>query len=206
MIVDTARTSARATTADRLRQQASEHRHRYSAFLQRLVVEFLQIEAGALALLVFFARIQPSPPANEISGQLAGGQLRALHFGTGFFFLLKCFVDHEVHRFHFRHAHGLKTNVEDRIGNHPQELLVERESKLDAIVEEAFVRHQLLRVGRPAFDVGTVDRKSTRLNSSHLGISYAVFCLKKKKKKKKRERKGKKKKERRERKREGGEK
>src|SRR3989454_6495382 len=28
------------------------------------------------------------------------------------------------------------------------------------------------------------DRKSTRLNSSHLVISYAVFCLKKKKKKK----------------------
>src|SRR5258705_1944000 len=27
----------------------------------------------------------------------------------------------------------------------------------------------------------SVDRKSTRLNSSHLGISYAVFCLKKKK-------------------------
>src|SRR5438034_3830474 len=29
------------------------------------------------------------------------------------------------------------------------------------------------------------DRKSTRLNSSHTVISYAVFCLKKKKKKKK---------------------
>src|SRR5437899_8199574 len=29
---------------------------------------------------------------------------------------------------------------------------------------------------------GFLDRKSTRLNSSHLGISYAVFCLKKKKK------------------------
>src|SRR5699024_11598294 len=28
----------------------------------------------------------------------------------------------------------------------------------------------------------TVDRKSTRLNSSHVSISYAVFCLKKKKK------------------------
>src|SRR5258705_9888947 len=27
---------------------------------------------------------------------------------------------------------------------------------------------------------GKLDRKSTRLNSSHLGISYAVFCLKKK--------------------------
>src|SRR4051812_49915654 len=30
------------------------------------------------------------------------------------------------------------------------------------------------------------DRKSTRLNSSHMSISYAVFCLKKKKKKQKR--------------------
>src|SRR5437899_4283220 len=28
--------------------------------------------------------------------------------------------------------------------------------------------------------LGILDRKSTRLNSSHLGISYAVFCLKKK--------------------------
>src|SRR5947199_5726923 len=32
------------------------------------------------------------------------------------------------------------------------------------------------------FTVKGGDRKSTRLNSSHLGISYAVFCLKKKKK------------------------
>src|SRR6476659_11114143 len=38
------------------------------------------------------------------------------------------------------------------------------------------------------------DRKSTRLNSSHLGISYAVFCLKKKKKKKEKKRKKRKKK------------
>src|SRR5690606_40354954 len=32
--------------------------------------------------------------------------------------------------------------------------------------------------------IGGIDRKSTRLNSSHVKISYAVFCLKKKKKKK----------------------
>src|ERR1035438_8193810 len=31
-----------------------------------------------------------------------------------------------------------------------------------------------------ALRVRWIDRKSTRLNSSHLGISYAVFCLKKK--------------------------
>src|SRR5205814_9816838 len=35
---------------------------------------------------------------------------------------------------------------------------------------------------RPPRSKRTLDRKSTRLNSSHLGISYAVFCLKKKKK------------------------
>ena len=41
----------------------------------------------------------------------------------------------------------------------------------------------------------SIDRKSTRLNSSHITISYAVFCLKKKKKEKeKRKRKRKKKK------------
>src|SRR5437868_13038959 len=34
-------------------------------------------------------------------------------------------------------------------------------------------------------DARRIDRKSTRLNSSHVSISYAVFCLKKKKKKKK---------------------
>src|SRR5262245_41396464 len=39
-------------------------------------------------------------------------------------------------------------------------------------------------LGAPTLNLGTLDRKSTRLNSSHLGISYAVFCLKKKTKKK----------------------
>src|SRR5690625_6087315 len=36
--------------------------------------------------------------------------------------------------------------------------------------------------GRLIFNVMLADRKSTRLNSSHVAISYAVFCLKKKKK------------------------
>src|SRR5437868_9220466 len=37
----------------------------------------------------------------------------------------------------------------------------------------------------PLMRWSTEDRKSTRLNSSHVSISYAVFCLKKKKKYKK---------------------
>src|SRR5690242_21535411 len=36
----------------------------------------------------------------------------------------------------------------------------------------------------PSLGLRLGDRKSTRLNSSHMSISYAVFCLKKKKKKK----------------------
>src|SRR5258707_2946464 len=38
-----------------------------------------------------------------------------------------------------------------------------------------------LAFGRPGMTVSGEDRKSTRLNSSHANISYAVFCLKTKK-------------------------
>src|SRR2546430_12240409 len=40
---------------------------------------------------------------------------------------------------------------------------------------------RLLPPGSRALEEGVRDRKSTRLNSSHSQISYAVFCLKKKK-------------------------
>src|SRR2546426_8406301 len=41
---------------------------------------------------------------------------------------------------------------------------------------------KLVRLNTPGLEQSDGDRKSTRLNSSHLVISYAVFCLKKKKK------------------------
>src|SRR3989442_9897574 len=44
--------------------------------------------------------------------------------------------------------------------------------------ENSFQHTSLLSRCRPT----ALDRKSTRLNSSHVRISYAVFCLKKKKK------------------------
>src|SRR3712207_7212730 len=49
----------------------------------------------------------------------------------------------------------------------------------EALVAEADGHVLRLRGGRGA---RAQDRKSTRLNSSHANISYAVFCLKKKKK------------------------
>src|SRR3712207_7209750 len=57
----------------------------------------------------------------------------------------------------------------DRAGCHPRDLVV-------GVILELPQGHHL------AVDRG--DRKSTRLNSSHANISYAVFCLKKKKKNK----------------------
>src|SRR3712207_6950874 len=46
------------------------------------------------------------------------------------------------------------------------------------------VRHRCAARGLDLRDDTLRDRKSTRLNSSHANISYAVFCLKKKKNKK----------------------
>src|SRR5204862_7594957 len=44
--------------------------------------------------------------------------------------------------------------------------------------------NSIAHLGNISSSTGDVDRKSTRLNSSHVEISYAVFCLKKKNKQK----------------------
>src|SRR5207253_8940007 len=69
---------------------------------------------------------------------------------------------------------------DERLG--PQDLLGRAEGDrqpqdlaLDGMLEPA-VEGEVLGLSVP------LDRKSTRLNSSHVAISYAVFCLKKKKK------------------------
>src|SRR5256885_17154111 len=48
-------------------------------------------------------------------------------------------------------------------------------------LEEADAAQDLVAERGVALHLDPLDRKSTRLNSSHLVISYAVFCLKKKK-------------------------
>src|SRR5207253_10055677 len=65
-----------------------------------------------------------------------------------------------------------------------------RDCGIDAVVVavmepcpgKGVVRDELQPLGEPLvhFDLQRIDRKSTRLNSSHVAISYAVFCLKKK--------------------------
>src|SRR3712207_7060636 len=57
---------------------------------------------------------------------------------------------------------------------------------MDAVRSPGLLRHRLpvLCALYQGQGTGSGDRKSTRLNSSHANISYAVFCLKKKKKEK----------------------
>src|SRR5207253_8178787 len=50
-----------------------------------------------------------------------------------------------------------------------------------SVFDDAIAAHRTFSVEtRHPVEVGAKDRKSTRLNSSHVAISYAVFCLKKK--------------------------
>src|SRR5688572_32093148 len=95
----------------------------------------------------------------------------------GFIFFVTWPVNHQVlHSFPTRRssdlvfffALGLVDRHLVRVEKH-----VERVGAFDlgAVLEEALREYRLLR---------GADRKSTRLNSSHSQISYAVFCLKKK--------------------------
>src|SRR3712207_7577105 len=56
---------------------------------------------------------------------------------------------------------------------------------LDTLIRGELLAHPAgkdqVRISGPDVELPAKDRKSTRLNSSHANISYAVFCLKKKK-------------------------
>src|SRR5256886_2957457 len=75
---------------------------------------------------------------------------------------------------HLRHRHGLLFRGAQRSGDRRHERLV---PPVGSGQERG-----ALRQGRALVHGPLQDRKSTRLNSSHSQISYAVFCLKKKKK------------------------
>src|SRR3712207_7395834 len=58
---------------------------------------------------------------------------------------------------------------------------LERELQLAYEIQISILPRVLPQLQGYDFGATMVDRKSTRLNSSHANISYAVFCLKKKK-------------------------
>src|SRR5690625_6741820 len=86
-----------------------------------------------------------------------------------------------------------RTSAQLRLGMHGHGLThvlrelpaVGREGVAEAWVGDIHVPEPGERLGAGSGAAPAGDRKSTRLNSSHVAISYAVFCLKKKRKEKK---------------------
>src|SRR3712207_7615948 len=83
----------------------------------------------------------------------------------------------------FRSLRRQVAAVLQRLREHLERLECTREH--DGLLQESLGgRHVALGHGQASSareGPGPIDRKSTRLNSSHANISYAVFCLKKKK-------------------------
>src|SRR5690349_22486981 len=88
------------------------------------------------------------------------------------FWLILTLSHHMLHSFPTRRSSDLPGAV--RLADHDAHLghggLADRADHLGAVADDALALDQR----------GHRDRKSTRLNSSHVEISYAVFCLKKK--------------------------
>src|SRR5439155_15423117 len=106
--------------------------------------------------------------------------LFVLVFISIFFFFFYCFVDHRaLHSFPTRRSSDLLAPI--GVDLRPRLLVViAGERPVGPLV--AVGRHLAVHVEVVEQHPAVGDRKSTRLNSSHVAISYAVFCLKKKKK------------------------
>src|SRR5690242_21605324 len=81
----------------------------------------------------------------------------------------------ELHRWvldSYDELRGLRASLHQIIANG----VVSESNRLDDVFDQ-------MSVVATELATNALDRKSTRLNSSHMSISYAVFCLKKKKKK-----------------------
>jgi len=110
--------------------------------------------------------------AIKVIGNGSGGTIQLVkHKWTGQFFALKV----------------IQMKIEEK-----ERKQIARELKINqsfqcpyaVVCYQIFYDNGVISIVMEYMDGGSLaDRKSTRLNSSHLGISYAVFCLKKKKKK-----------------------
>src|SRR5438105_8035639 len=83
---------------------------------------------------------------------------------------------------HRRYLHSFPTRRSSDLRLDPEtERSLTRLARSSGRSRSAIIRDAILRLSEETAGAPAGDRKSTRLNSSHEWISYAVFCLKKKK-------------------------
>src|SRR5699024_1041551 len=102
-------------------------------------------------------------------------------------YVMAILIDISVRKKHEKQIKDLNKKLEHRINERTLELektVIDLEAEIKRREEAESKILESLRVERELNELKTKflsDRKSTRLNSSHVSISYAVFCLKKKK-------------------------
>src|SRR5690606_41270441 len=100
-----------------------------------------------------------------------------VHHDVCSFFFSRDGDPRDLHSFPTRRSSDLKLIAPDDEGHDN----IEGSDKLFAAIKTIIVADLVMSVDN-VIAIAGADRKSTRLNSSHVKISYAVFCLKKKKK------------------------
>src|SRR5207249_9214369 len=121
------------------------------------------------SVLIENGRISRVGRADELAAARADRVIDARHF-----VVTPGFVNGHMH---ISYAHPVRGIFPDDLGSPLKQVFA-----LQTAMTEDEEYHTTLLALLELVRNGTVDRKSTRLNSSHVSISYAVFCLKKKKK------------------------
>src|SRR5207244_7604464 len=88
------------------------------------------------------------------------------------------------HQIGYDHGKKARSEIEHNLEVYFRRFKSETELSHDVAVSRAAKFLEVINKVSPEYAETMKDRKSTRLNSSHQIISYAVFCLKKKKKQK----------------------
>src|SRR2546426_6143281 len=180
----------------RLPWRKARPRARHSSTLDKIGVQFIQFRASLLSAL-------PKPAHHIVHGNDTDRSAVLVHHAqTTQVVLVKHLEDflvfrpglHRDERFRFQLDHGpvrrrqqqpSQRDVAGKLSFGVDQKDSVKLLRVDILRPDPL--HNFVPQGRlPDENKLGVDRKSTRLNSSHLVISYAVFCLKKKKKKKKR--------------------
>src|SRR3712207_2755598 len=148
---------------------------------RRKLIEAQAAERNRLLRLLETANIKLASVMSDVFGVSGRAMLKALIAGSATPEEIAALARGQLRRKRAELIEALTGGVEE----HHRFLLAMQLGRIEAIEADitaldARIGERLLPYGAEMALLMTIDRKSTRLNSSHANISYAVFCLKKK--------------------------